>query len=114
MKTIRLGALLMTLTTVPAFAAPQTWTGTISDSTCRAKHMEGEHGTRVSDKDCTGMCVKKGAKYVFVSDGKVLIIANQDFKGLTQQAGAAVKLTGALNGDTVTITRLEKTRKGGN
>ena len=111
---IQLGALLVALTTVPAFAAPQTWTGTISDSMCGAKHMEGEHGMKVSDKDCTAMCVKKGAKYVFVSDGKVLTIANQDFKGLTEQAGAAVRLTGALNGDTVTITKLEKARKGAN
>ncbi len=111
---IQLGALLMALTTVPAFAAPQTWTGTISDSTCGAKHMEGEHGMKVSDKDCTAMCVKKGATYVFVSEGKVLTIANQDFKGLMEQAGAAVKLTGALNGDTVTITKLEKARKGSN
>jgi hypothetical protein len=60
MKSIRVGALLMTLTTVPAFAAPQTWAGTISDSMCGAKQMEGEHGMRVSDKDCAAMCVNKG------------------------------------------------------
>lgn len=114
MGTIRLGALLVALTTVPAFAAPQTWSGTISDSMCGATHMEGEHGMKVSDKDCTDMCVKKGAKYVFVSDGKVLTIANQEFKGLAQQAGAAVKLTGALKGETVTISKLEKAAKGPN
>jgi hypothetical protein len=114
MNMIRLGALLITLTTVPAFAAPQTWTGTISDSTCGAKHMEGEHGMKVSDKDCTAMCVKKGAKYVFVSDGKVLTIANQEFKGLAQQAGETVTVTGALNGDTVTIAKIQKALKGGN
>ena len=68
MKGIRFGALLVALAAVPAFAAPQTWTGTISDSMCGAKHMEGEHGMKVSDKACTEMCVKKGATYVFVSD----------------------------------------------
>jgi hypothetical protein len=113
MKTIRLGAVLMTLAAVPAFAAPRTWTGTISDSTCGVKHMEGEHGMKVSDKDCTAMCVKKGAKYVFVTDGKVLAIADQDFKALARQAGAAVRLTGTLDGDAVTITKLETIRKGG-
>ena len=113
MKTIRLGALVaLTLTAVPAVAAPQTWTGTISDSMCGAKHMEGEHGMKVSDKDCTEMCVTRGAKYLFVSDGKVLTIANQDFKGLAQQAGAAVKLTGELKGDTLTVSKLEKAAKG--
>ena len=108
MKSIRFGALLVALAAVPAFAAPQTWTGTISDSMCGAKHMEGEHGMKVSDKACTEMCVKKGATYVFVSDGKVLTIANQHFKGLARQAGAMVKLTGELKGDTVTVSKLEK------
>ena len=68
----------------------------------------------VSDAACTTMCVKKGAKYVFVSDGQVLTIANQEFKGLAQQAGAAVKLTGVLEGETLTISKLEKVAKGSN
>ena len=114
MRSIRLGALVVALTAGPAFAAPQTWTGTISDSACGAKHMEGEHGMKVSNKDCTEMCVKKGATYVFVSDGKVLAIANQDFKGLAQQAGAAVRLTGERKGDTVTVAKLEKAARGSN
>ena len=114
MKSIRFGALLVALAAVPAFAAPQTWTGTISDSMCGAKHMEGEHGMKVSDKACTEMCVKKGATYVFVSDGKVLTIANQHFKGLARQAGAMVKLTGELKGDTVTVSKLEKVAKASN
>jgi hypothetical protein len=112
MNTVRLGALVVALTAAPAFAAPQTWTGTISDSMCGAKHMEGEHGMKVSDKECTTMCVKKGAKYVFVTDGKVLAIANQDFRGLAQQAGAAVRLTGELKSDSVTISKLEKAATG--
>ena len=115
MKTVRLGALVaLTLTALPAVAAPQTWTGTMSDSMCGAKHMEGEHGMKISEKECTQMCVKKGAKYVFVSDGKVITIANQDFKGLAQRAGATVKLTGELKGDIVTVSKLEKSARGSN
>ena len=114
MKGIRFGALLVALAAVPAFAAPQTWTGTISDSMCGAKHIEGEHGMKVSDQACTEMCVKKGATYVFVSDGKVLTIANQHFKGLARQAGAMVKLTGELKDDTVTVSKLEKAAKATN
>lgn len=108
MRTIRVGALLAALAAVPAYAAPQTWTGRISDSTCGAKHMEGEHGMKLSDKDCTAMCVRKGARYVFVTNGKVLAIANQEFTGLAQQAGDVVKLTGELKGDVVTVSKIER------
>jgi hypothetical protein len=41
-------------------------------------------------------------------EGKVLKIANQDFKALRQLAGETVKLTGDLKGDTVTVTSIEK------
>jgi hypothetical protein len=114
MTAIRLSVLLAALTAMPALAAPQTWTGTISDSMCGAKHMDGEHGMKISDKACTDMCVKKGANYVFVSDGKVLTIANPQFKGLAEQAGAVVKLTGERTSDTVTISKLEKVSRPSN
>lgn len=40
-----------------------TWTGTISDSMCGAKHGMA----KMTDRECTEMCVKTGAKYIFVS-----------------------------------------------
>jgi len=66
----------------------ETWTGWISDSACAAK------GTMASHKDCAVQCVKeKGAKWVFVSGGKVYNIHNQD--AVTDAAlGQEVKLTG--------------------
>jgi hypothetical protein len=80
-----------------AFGA-QTWTGKISDSKCGAKHMSGgEHaGTPMSDHDCTIACVKGGAKYVFVSKGKIYPIENQDLAALEEHAGHTVKLTGDM------------------
>ena len=55
----------------------QTWKGKISDSNCKEKHPAGEHdGKKMTDADCTTVCVKKGAKFVFVSDGKVYQLAN--------------------------------------
>jgi hypothetical protein len=36
-----------------------------------------EHGRKGTDKDCTLMCVRGGSSYVFVSEGRVLKIANQ-------------------------------------
>ena len=57
----------------------QTWTGKISDSNCKEKHAAAEHeGKPMTDADCTRMCVKKGAKYVFVSDGKVYQLADPE------------------------------------
>src|SRR5215470_2235736 len=72
-----------------AMAAEQTIVGTISDSDCNGKHMSAkEHeGTKLSDADCVKACIDKGAKYVVVSQGKVLNISNQDFADLKTHAG---------------------------
>src|ERR1035441_1973311 len=90
-----LGTLLLFAGT--GFAA-QTWTGKISDSDCGAKHKSAaEHGGKaMSDHDCAVACVKGGAKYVFVTGGKVYPINNQDFSGLEEHAGHTVKLTGDM------------------
>ena len=86
----------------------QTWKGTISDSNCKEKHPAGEHdGKKMTAADCTGICVKKGAKYVFVSDGKVYQIANQNSKQIAAHAGHDVELTGSMKGDTITATELK-------
>ena len=89
-----------------AFAAEKTWTGSISDSKCGAKHMAGEHGAKMSARDCTEGCVKGGAKYVFVSKGKVYNIDNQDYAGLAEHAGHTVKLTGEMTGDTIKVSNV--------
>jgi hypothetical protein len=52
------------------------------------------------------VCVKKGAKYVFVSGGKVYQLANQSSKTIASHAGEEVKLTGAMKGDTITATKI--------
>ena len=86
----------------------QTWKGTISDSNCKEKHPAGEHdGKKMTDADCTGVCVKKGAKYVFVSDGKVYQIANQNSKQIATHAGHEVELTGTMKGDSITASTLK-------
>ncbi len=86
----------------------QTWKGTISDSNCKEKHPAGEHdGKKMTDADCTAVCVKKGAKYVFVSDGKVYQIANQNSKQIATHAGHEVELTGTMKGDSITASTLK-------
>ena len=91
------------------FAADQPWTGQISDSMCGAKHnTTAEHGgKKMSDRDCTLACVKEhNAKYVFVSDGKVYNVGNQDFAALQEHAGHTVRLTGEMSGDTITVSKI--------
>ena len=100
------------LLAVPArpFAAEQTWTGKIADSACGAKHEEAAEGQGVmADRDCTQACVRGGSKYVLVVDGKVLQIANQDNKDLATHAGHAVKMTGELKGNAITVSKIEMT-----
>jgi len=87
-------------------AADKTLTGKISDSMCGASHakMAAAHGG--TDRSCTLDCIKAGAKYVFVSGGKVYSIDNQDFADLQKDAGRTVRLTGDVNGDTVTVSKM--------
>lgn len=80
--------------------------GEISDAMCGATHkMKG------SPRECTLACVKGGSKYAFVSRGKVLEVANQDFAGLEEHAGHHVKLTGtkSADGKSITVSKIEMT-----
>lgn len=98
---------LIALLACSAFAAEKTWVGAISDSKCGAKHMTGaEHGAKMSNRDCTEACIKGGAKYVFVSKGKVYNLDNQDYAGLAEHAGHTVKLTGEMTGDTIKVSNV--------
>jgi len=91
-----------------SFAAEQTWSGKISDSACGAKHEEAAEGQGVmADRECTQACVRGGSKYVLVVDGKVFQIANQDNKDLATHAGHAVKMTGELKGNAITVSKIE-------
>jgi hypothetical protein len=108
MKTLILGLLVMTAGVMTASAAEQTWTGKISDSNCGAMHKSAaEHGGKtMTDRECTQACIKGGAKYVFVSDGSVYKIDNQEFAGLPVHAGHAVTLGGDMKGDTITVSKI--------
>ena len=99
MKVVVVTALL----SVPGFAAQKTWTGQITDSMCGASHAGmGDMGK--NPKECIAACAKGGAKYAFVTEGKVYEIANQTLAGLNNADGKAVRLTGDLASDGKTIT----------
>jgi streptogramin lyase len=96
-------AATLALGTVGLFGANQSWTGTISDSMCGISHPAATPA-----KQCTNGCVKKGAKYVVVAGGKVYNVANQEEPGLMKYAGDKVKVTGKLDGDTITVVKIKK------
>ena len=105
-----LGLVLAALMTAAfSLAAERTLSGKISDSMCGRSHKSAiEHaGAKISDHDCVIACVEKGAKYVFVSGGKVYNIENQDLPELKEHAGHDVKLTGEVTGDTIKLPRIE-------
>jgi hypothetical protein len=89
----------------PAPAPAGTMTGKISDDHCGPKHaMEGK---KLTDRECTEVCIKGGGKYVFVSKDKVYQIADQKDKALATHAGHTVLLSGDVKGDTITVAKIE-------
>lgn len=81
------------------------WTGEITTAMC--KKTGGSMG-----HDCILNCVKAGEKFVFIRNGQVHEIANQDFTDLTVHAGHRVKLTGHYgpDGKIITATKVEMAR----
>jgi len=86
-----------------AFAAKgKTFTGTVSDSMCGAKHaMPGDAA------GCTRACVGKGSKYALVVGEKVYTLETSDkaaLDTLDKQAGEKVTVTGSEKGDTINVS----------
>jgi opacity protein-like surface antigen len=108
MKKFAMLAAALLFAAAPALAAEKTWTGTIGDAKCGAKHMKAEHGSQQDgDHDCVTKCVAGGQKYVFVAGGKTYQIANQDFAALKDHAGHKVALTGEMKGDSITVSKID-------
>ena len=104
-------AALTMICSAGAFAADQTWTGTISDSKCGASHKAmTEHNKNLTDRACTEACVKSGGKYVFASGGKVYTLENQSDPALAMYAGDAVSVTGEMHGDSIRASKIAKTK----
>jgi hypothetical protein len=97
------GALLGAALIPAAFAGKaETFTGTVSDAMCGAKHMmEGD------DAACLRACVEKGSKYALVVGDKVYTLDVKDKATLatlaTLGAGKAI-VKGEANGDTIEVS----------
>ena len=102
-----LASLLMItgLTVSSAFAAGKTFTGTVSDAMCGAKHaMPGNAA------ECTRGCISKGSKYALVVGDKVYTLETSDKAALAtldKQAGAKATVTGTEKDNTITVTSVK-------
>ena len=86
-----------------AFAAGKTFTGTVSDAMCGAKHMGPA-------AECTRACVSKGSKYALVAGDKVYTLETNDKAALAtldKQAGAKVTVTGTEKDNTITVSSVK-------
>jgi hypothetical protein len=91
---------------VSAFAAGgKSFTGTVSDAMCGAKHeMAGDAAS------CTRDCVSKGSKYALVVGDKVYVLETSDKDALTtlnKQAGAKVTVIGTEKDNTITVSSVK-------
>lgn len=83
-------------------AASTTFTGVITDTMCGSDH---KHMNMSPEPKCVRECVKHGAKYALLSDGKVYRLSDQQTP--EKFAGEKVKITGKLNPKT-NIIAVEK------
>jgi hypothetical protein len=101
---VTLATVMLAAALIPAsFAAnPQTFTGTVSDAMCGAKHMmQGD------DAACLRACVQKGSKYALVVGDKVYTLDAKDkatLDKLDKLAAAKATVNGEVNGDTIEVT----------
>jgi hypothetical protein len=86
------------LVAVSAFAGE--YKGTISDAKCAKAHVDASE----KSMKCVQGCVKGGQKAVFVSDGKVYQIADQE--KVADHLGHKVTITGKLDGETISVDKV--------
>ena len=98
-----MGALLGATLIPGAFAAKaESFTGTVSDAMCGAKHMmEGD------DAACLRACVAKGSKYALIVGDKVYTLETADkatLDKLDKLAAPKATVKGSANGDTIEVS----------
>ena len=109
--TRKVGFLLLNLVLVAglalstAYAAgSKSFTGTVSDAMCGAKHAMG------NPAECTRACVSKGSKYALVVGDKVYTLetTNKDaLSTLDKQAGEKATVTGTEKGNTIMVSSVK-------
>lgn len=95
-------AVSLVLAASTVFAAKtQTFTGTVGDAVCGAKHMmEGD------ELSCLRTCIQRGSKYDLVVGEKVYVLDIKDRSTadtIEKLAGQHAKVKGEVNGDTIEV-----------
>lgn len=91
------------LTVSTSFAASKSYTGTVSDAMCGAKH-QGDPAS------CTRGCVSKGSKYALVVGDKVYTLETSDkaaLDTLDKQAGAKATVTGTEKDNVIAVSSVK-------
>lgn len=98
-------ALVLVLAALPALAAEKgSWTGWITDSHCGEKGANAKH-----TKACVEKCAQGDGKIVFFNNGdkKLYQLDEAGAAKALDHVGHEVTLTGALDGDKITVDAIE-------
>jgi hypothetical protein len=91
---------IFALLTIRAFAAPQTFTGAITDTMCGKKHMSPGK----SDADCTRDCMKSKGNWTYgLVVGNNVYRLTGDNKRFATFAGQRVTVAGEVTGTTIAV-----------
>jgi hypothetical protein len=105
-KTLAALMMLAALCAIPAMAATTTLTGVVTDDMCGGgKHMM----TGKANAECIRACVKEGAKFAVLADGKTYILAGKSSE-VSALAGKKVAVSGDLKGNTLTVISIAAVR----
>jgi hypothetical protein len=96
---------ILSLGLIAADSKDQTFTGTVSDTMCGAKHMMSGPAA-----DCIRACVKSGSDYALVAGSKVYTLKgnNADFDKF---GGQQVTVTGKLSGNVIQVASIAPPKK---
>lgn len=83
--------------------------GVIGDSFCRIDHqramLQGSNDHQ-ADLACAHKCIREGAQYILISDGRVYKIRNQSLPELWTFAADRVRVEGKVRGEFITISSI--------
>ena len=99
--------LLLSLGLMAADAKDQTFTGTVSDTMCGARHtmMPGS-----PDDQCVRACVKGGADYAMVVGSKLYTLKGNK-ADIDKFAGEKATVAGKVSGNVIQATLIAKPKK---
>ena len=104
-KLVLATALMVASAQISVGAKIGTYTGTVSDAMCGAKHMMEGDSVR-----CLRACVQKGSKYALVVGDKVYTLDAKDkasLDTLDQLANQKATVKGEANGDTIEVSSVK-------